>query len=313
MLENLTREFSPRRRYLVGVSGGRDSVALLHALSAAGYRRLIVCHLDHELRGRSAHADANFVRRLANRFDLKAEIGTTDVRALASRAKLSLETAARTARFAFFGDAARLYRCSSIFLAHHADDLVETVLFNLFRGAGMAGASAMERQSIHRIGRTKLTVIRPLLNSWRREIDAYVAAHGLKFREDATNAKLDSTRNKIRHRILPLIEEQFGRDIRSAIWRTAQIWRDENQLIESLLSAEMTTNARLRVKELRKLPVALQRRGVRKWLRAQKIADVDFAAVERVRALLEPDDGAAKVNLAGGRHARRRAGEIFLA
>ena len=81
-------------------------------------------------------------------------------------------------------------RCPRIFLAHHADDLVETALLNLFRGAGPAGMAAMRRISVHRIGKTQLTILRPLLGVWRKRIDAYVREHGLQFREDATNAPL---------------------------------------------------------------------------------------------------------------------------
>src|SRR5881394_1321275 len=209
----LFRDFPPSRRYLIGVSGGRDSIALLHLLVDLGYNKLVVCHLNHQLRGAASRSDARFVEKVARDLGLDCEIGSTDVGVLAKRSKLSIETAARFARLGFFVEVARRRRCPRIFLAHHADDLVETALLNLFRGAGPAGMAAMRKISVHRLGKTNLTILRPLLGVWRSEIDSYVRQNELEFREDSTNATLHSSRNKIRHRILPDIEKQFSRDV----------------------------------------------------------------------------------------------------
>ena len=311
-LERFVRDFPPSNRYLIGVSGGRDSIALLHLLVANGYKNLVVCHLNHQLRGASSRGDARFVEKVARNLKLDCEIGSTDVGALAKRSKLSIETAARFARFAFFVEVARRRCCLRIFLAHHADDLVETALLNLFRGASPGGMAAMRKISIHRIGKTKLTILRPLLGVWRSEIDSYVNQRHLKFREDATNAVLHSSRNKIRHRILPDIEKQFSRDVRKTIWRAAQIWSEEEALLDSLVSAEMISVPHLMVASVRKMPVALQRRAILRWLRARKIADVSFDIVENVRSLIKPGAKIAKVNLPRDQHAHRRAGKIFI-
>jgi len=311
-LERFVRDFPPSNRYLIGVSGGRDSIALLHLLVANGYKNLVVCHLNHQLRGASSRGDARFVEKVARNLKLDCEIGSTDVGALAKRSKLSIETAARFARFAFFVEVARRRCCLRIFLAHHADDLVETALLNLFRGASPGGMAAMRKISIHRIGKTKLTILRPLLGVWRSEIDSYVNQRHLKFREDATNAVLHSSRNKIRHRILPDIEKQFSRDVRKTIWRAAQIWSEEEALLDSLVSAEMISVPHLMVASVRKMPVALQRRAILRWLRARKIADISFDIVENVRSLIKPGAKIAKVNLPRDQHAHRRAGKIFI-
>src|SRR5437588_8937692 len=225
----VTREFPPDPAYLIGVSAGRDSVALLHWLISLGYERLIVCHLNHRLRGRSSDADAQFVKRLVERYNQKLgqalrlpsartskrsarcttagciefELGSSNISALAKKQKISIETAARNARYEFFAETARLRSCRTIFVAHHADDLVETFLINLFRGAGSAGLAAMQETSIRRIDRLELTIVRPFLRFWRKDIDEYVGEHGLKFREDATNKNLRPLRNRIRHRIIP--------------------------------------------------------------------------------------------------------------
>ncbi|PYM03009.1 MAG: tRNA lysidine(34) synthetase TilS [Verrucomicrobia bacterium] len=308
----LFRDFPPSRRYLIGVSGGRDSIALLHLLVDLGYNKLVVCHLNHQLRGRESRRDARFVEKIARDLQLGCEIGSTDVGALAKQSKLSIETAARFGRFAFFVEAARRHRCSRIFLAHHADDLVETALLNLFRGASPGGMAAMRKISVHRIGKTKLTILRPLLGVWRSKINSYIGEHHLEFREDATNAVLHSSRNKIRHRILPDIENQFGRDVRKTIWRAAQIWSEEEAVLDSLVSTETVSAAHLPVVALRKMPVALQRRTILRWLRMRNVADVSFDIVENVRSLIEPGTKAAKVNLPRDQHVRRRAGKIFV-
>ena len=310
--QRFIRDFPPSRRYLIGVSGGRDSIALLHLLVDLGYNKLVVCHLNHQLRGRESRRDARFVEKIARDLQLDCEIGSTDVGALAKQSKLSIETAARFARFAFFVEAARRRRCSRIFLAHHADDLVETALLNLFRGASPGGMAAMRKISVHRIGKTKLTILRPLLGVRRSEINSYIGERHLEFREDATNAALHSSRNKIRHRILPDIENQFGRDVRKTIWRAAQIWSEEEAVLDSLVPTDLTAVATLSVTTLRKLPVALQRRTILRWLRSRKVADVGFDIVENVRALVEPGTKLTKVNLPRDRHARRRAGTIFV-
>ena len=304
------RKFPSHRRYLIGVSGGRDSVALLHWLLELGYRKLVVCHLNHQLRGHSSQADARFVEKLAAKYQTDFEIGSANVRTVAKKKKLSIETAAREERYAFFAKIARRHRCHTIFLAHHADDLVETFLINLFRGAGSAGLAAIREISTRRIDGLDLTIVRPFLCVWRKEIDDYVGEHRLRFREDATNKNLTPLRNRIRHRIVPYLQKTIGRNIRQNIWRTAIIAADEEKWIESELRD--STHADLSVVKLRALPIALQRRALLKWLRTQNVSDVGFDAVERVRSLTDRDAQIAKVNLPENRHARRRGGKIFV-
>lgn len=305
----LLRDFPPAKRYLIGVSGGRDSVALLHWLLARGYGKLVVCHLDHRLRGRTAAADARFVGRLAKANNLTFETAIADVRKLAVESKQSIETAARAARYAFFAQVARRRRCRCIFLGHHADDLVETFLINLFRGAGTQGQRAIRSVAKQQIGNVELTVLRPLLSVSRGELDEYVDAHRLRFREDATNEQLDALRNRVRHRVIPMLEKEFGRDIRNAVRRAASIAAEEDAYLSDALPQSLP---RLSVKDLRAMPVALQRRAIARWLREQRVREVGFGVVEEVRAMLDAERGPAKINLPGDRHARRRAGELFV-
>jgi tRNA(Ile)-lysidine synthase len=301
----VAKKYPPGRRYLIGVSGGRDSVALLDILAALGFRKLIVCHLNHRLRGRSSDADARFVGRLAERYGYQCVTGREEVAARTEQNGESIETAARNARHDFFKKIAREKKCGVIFLAHHADDQVETFLFNLFRGAGGAGLGSMRVETRH----GALRVVRPMLGVWRSGIDAYVKARGLKFREDATNADPAHLRNRMRHRILPLLEKHFGRGIRMSAWRSADILAAENEWLESLTGAPEET---LAVPELRRMPVARQRRLILAWLKKMKVADAGYREVELVRSLADIENAPAKINLPGGLHARRRAKMIFI-
>jgi len=334
----LSRDFPREARYLIGVSGGRDSVTLLHWLVNLGYQKLILCHLNHQLRDRSSLADARFVQKLVERYNqefvgqaprlpgsrtgkrsarpttrrphLHCELGTVNIRAFATKKKMSIETAARDSRYSFFAKVAKRRGCHTIFLAHHADDLVETFLINLFRGAGSAGLAGMREVSTRRIDDVGLTIVRPLLGVWRAQIDNYVRKHRLAFREDASNKNLNPLRNRIRHRVIPYLEKICGRNIRPAIWRAATIAGEEEAWIDRQLPD--SSNAELSAAKLRALPIALQRRAIFKWLRAQKVSGIGFDVIELVRSLIDQDARVAKVNLAGSRHARRRAGNIFV-
>src|SRR6266487_1522023 len=307
---NLLRRFPPGARYLIGVSGGRDSVALLHSLGDLSFKNLVVCHLNHQLRGRSSNTDARFVEKLAAKYDVDLEIGSADVRAIARKQKMSIETAAREARYKFFAKIAKQRRCHTIFLAHHADDLVETFLINLFRGAGLTGLAAMREISTRRIHNVDLTIVRPFLGVWRDEIDRYVRKYRLRFREDVSNKNLAPLRNRLRRRIIPYLEKTLGRKIRTSIWRAATIAAEEEAWIEATAARSAARNKHLAVKKLRGLPTALQRRAIMTWLREQSIADIGFKVIERVRSLLDPK--IAKINLPKDRHVRRRGGRIFV-
>jgi tRNA(Ile)-lysidine synthase len=297
--------YSTTRLYLIGVSGGRDSVVLLHWLATLGFHKLIVCHLDHGLRGRASGADARFVKSLARKYGFDLAIEKTDVKRLAKKKRLSVETAAREARHEFFSKVARKKKCRTVFLAHHADDQVETFLFNLFRGTGAAGLAAMRPEST----RGALRIVRPLLEVWRSEIDDYIREHRLKFREDASNADAKHSRNKMRREIIPALEKWFGREIKKSIRRSSEFLAAENDWLDSLIEKPLRE---LSVAALRAMPVARQRRVILAWLRSLRVSDAGFSEVEAVRALIPATAKKAKVNLSGDRHARRRGGKLFV-
>lgn len=308
----ILRQFPLNEKYLVGVSGGRDSVALLHHLINSGYKRLVVCHLNHRLRGRESSADARFVENVAQQNGLPFELESVNVSATAKKAKVSIETAGRDARYRFFAEISRRRRCHTIFLGHHADDLVETFLINLFRGTGVTGLAGMREVASRQIDKAKLEIVRPLLAVWRDEIDEYVRRHRLPYREDTTNASLVPLRNRVRRKIIPFLEKEFGRNIRKSVWRTASIAAEEDGFFDELLPPNLSKATQLGLKPLRAMPLAMQRRLLHGWLNSGDISNVSFDLVERVRALLDLSNRVAKTNLPGRLHVRRRSGKLFI-
>lgn len=303
------REASRRRRHLVGVSGGADSVALLVGMVRAGFQRLVVCHLDHGLRPGSA-ADARWVKRLSGRLGCDFEGAREDVAALAEEGGMSMETAGREARHRFFAVCAKRWRCGRLVLAHHADDQAETVLWNLLRG-GRGARGMAERQSIRMAGR-ELEVIRPLLGVRRAELREWLAAEKIGWREDETNAQPVAARNRLRNEIFPRLEEIAGRDVVAALGKAAAADAGLRE-VEAWAVAHggALTEGGLDARKLRELPAALQGACVRELLRREAVPDVGREVVDRVLAMLEAG-GPAAVNVPGGRRVRRRQGRLWV-
>ena len=302
---------SRRRRYLVGVSGGADSVALLHGLVRSGFRKLVVCHLDHGLRGRAAAADARFVAKLATELGLDHQQDRRDVAALADCEGISLETAGRRARHAFFADCARQWRCRHLLLAHHADDQAETVLWNLLRGS--RGASGMAVEQELPMSGLRMTVARPLLEIRREELRDWLTAGKLRWREDETNAGREFARNRLRHEALPLLSRIARRDVTGPLAKAADADFELREVEAWAVAQAQATDpqGRLHVPRLRELPDSLRRACVFDYLRRAGVPDLDRATVDRVLGMLA-DGGAPRVMLPGGKLARRRQGRVFI-
>jgi tRNA(Ile)-lysidine synthase len=301
---------SPRKKLIVAVSGGPDSVALLHLLLDAGHRKLVVAHFDHRLRGRASSKDAAFVKGLSSTLDLPFEGGSADVKSRAKVEKLSMEAAAREARYEFLSSIAKKHRTRAVLLAHHADDQVETCLFNFLRGSGIAGLSGMKPCSPRTVVGIRLELLRPLLGITKEELLGYLKERKIRFREDATNAKAEASRNKLRLKVLPLIDSLFGNSYKGSIVRNARLLADEEEWLSSV-ALPMALKEQLSARLLRDLHPALRRRVLHAWLKNQGIHEPGFAEVERAASLMTPE-GPAKVNLPGNRHARRRSGMLFI-
>jgi tRNA(Ile)-lysidine synthase len=299
-----------RRRYLAGISGGADSVALLHLLHRHGFREVVVCHLDHGLRGRASTGDARFVEKLATSLGYPCESGKVDVRAVMRENGDSLETAAREARHAFFALCSRKHRCPRLLLAHHADDQAETVLWNLLRGS--RGLSGMQESQVLQVAGRPLECQRPLLLLRRDEVRDWLSSEKLAWREDATNAKPVAVRNRLRHEVLPLLADIARRDVTESLVRAAGSSR-EHRAIERWAvkqAAVLDPQGRLHLPKLRTLPRELQAACLYDYLRTSGVAGLSRDLVLRGLALLDAD-GPPAVNLPGGRILRRRAGRMF--
>jgi tRNA(Ile)-lysidine synthase len=285
-------------------------VALLHLLLEAGYFNLVVAHFNHQLRGRESGTDASFVRRLAEKLRLPLESGKGDVRREAGLRKLSLETAAREARYAFLCSVAKKHRSRTLLLAHHADDQVETSLFNFLRGSGAAGLAGMKPHSTRNLQGVMMKLHRPLLGVSKSDLLDYLSRHRIPHREDASNKIAGNSRNKLRLKILPEIESLFGSSFRAAIVRSASIFAEEEEFLSGIIEP-MASVEKLSVKTLRELHPALRRRLIHAWLKRHGIKEPGFAEVERTSSMLT-EGGPAKINLPGNSHARRRGGMLFL-
>lgn len=299
--------YPKERVYLVGVSGGVDSRVLLQTLIDTGFTNLVICHLDHRLRGGDSERENRLIRRLATR--LKLPLVQEQVQGWPQ--KLSLETAARQARQQFFVRAAKQFGASHVFLGHQADDQVETFLFNILRGAGSIGQAAMRTETRISVHGVDLIVVRPLLHVWKQEIRDYARQRRLTFSEDVTNAENKFTRNRIRNLLVPEIERILGRPFKSNLLRLCEIAGDEAELLRQLTPTWWELDE-LPVRDLRTLPVAFQRRVIHQWLTRKQIDDVSFEDVEQIRSMLSHQE-IAKVNLSAGNSCRRRAGKLFIA
>ena len=284
-------------------------MVLLHWLHGLGYRKLVVCHLNHQLRGRASAADARLVERTAR------QLGFTSVTESASVAgttgKHSLETAGRHARHAFFARCAQVHRCDRVFLAHHADDQAETVLMNVLRGSSLRGLGGMRSITEIQVGERRLVLLRPLLAYSREELRNYAAEHGVKYREDSSNQSGDFLRNRIRHELLPQASRVMQRNVRPALLRIADMAREDDACLQSQVDA-FSVGDSLDTKFLLTTPIAMQRRTLHAWMQHHGVPLISFELIESIRALLPPQSPVAKGNLPGGRWVRRRAGTLFI-
>ena len=200
-----TRRYIERKQLLddeakvvVALSGGADSVALLHILKRLGYR-CTAAHCNFHLRGTESQRDEEFTRALCERLGIELAVAHFDTAAYAKENRVSIEMAARELRYRFFEETRAAQGASAIAVAHHRDDVAETMLLNLIRGTGIRG--------LHGIQPRNGNIVRPLLCLERKEITAYLQSIGKEYVTDSTNLTSDYTRNKIRLEILPLIRE----------------------------------------------------------------------------------------------------------
>lgn len=229
---------------VVGVSGGADSLTLLHllyTLQSTLECQLHVATLDHGLRGKAGTADAEYVRTIAEQLSLPVTVGHADARQVAAAERIGIEAAARIVRYEFLAKVAGQVGAERVAVAHHAGDQAETVLMHLLRGAGLAGLGGMA-MATPMPGYPHLTLIRPLLWNTRIEIEAYCKPQGLTPREDATNQDTSYLRNRLRLNILPDLE-QINPHVQRALVQAGDIMRVENDYIQGQLEKVVSGGA----------------------------------------------------------------------
>ena len=252
------RLFLRGQKILVAISGGVDSMVLLHILNSFAQKnrwQISVAHFNHQLRGRASDADEKLVRQTAKKLRLKFTAGRAAVKKFATQSKISVEMAARKLRHEFLVRVAREQKVSVVALAHHADDQVELFFLRLLRGAGGEGLAGMKWRSPSPANPI-IALVRPLLGFSKNEILEFARTEKIKFREDATNLSSDFLRNRIRNELLPLLQKNYQPGLAKTVLRLMEIVGDESEF------AGATAAAWLARPEMGfdRLPVAVQRK-----------------------------------------------------
>lgn len=308
-LANLRPPLWPADKLVVAVSGGPDSLALLHLLTQGGAHRaenVIAAHLDHGWREEAA-IEAGWVAQTAVAWGATAVVERVDTAALAAREGLSLEEAGRLARYDFLARTAHQAGVSTIVTAHHADDQAETVLMHLLRGSGLAGLRGMLPVSAVP-GEEDLRLIRPLLERTAAEIRAYCETHRLEPIEDPTNEETRFYRNRLRHELLPILETYNPR-IRRRLQHTASVIAADYALLErqrqrhwdELLADSGPGWRRLDLAGWRALPLSLRRSTLRQAVTelAPAVRDISFRTIELARLVAETGEVGSQATLPG--------------
>jgi len=285
--------FLPGCRLGVAVSGGADSVFLLHALREMASAELSVIHIEHGIRGSASIEDAVFVKELAEKLGLPFHLHGADVPAIPD----NQEQAARHVRQKFFAELIAAGTVDRIATGHTRSDQAETVLYRILRGSGLAGMAGI-------LPVTKEGLVRPLLEIDRAEIEAWLRERNIAWREDASNQDRTYARNRLRHEILPLLRETFNPKLDETLSNMATVARDEELYWEStLLSPQprVPSPQTLELHQLTSTPPAVARRRIRNAIAAAKgdLRQIDFAHVERILEMARSHDGHDRVQLPG--------------
>lgn len=294
----------PGDRVLVGVSGGPDSVALIHllvSLRAEFNLSIHVAHLNHQFRAREAEADAQYVELLAQHLGIPYTIETFDVPGFISAKGLSPEDGARRVRYNFFDKVSGIIGATKIALGHTADDQAETILMRLIRGSGTEGLLG--------ILPVRAKVIHPLIEVTREEVEAYLKEHNLSGKLDTSNLKPIYTRNKIRLKLLPLLTEEYNPNIKAILVRTAEILsQDDDYLkgatrkaLDRVIKGRKTGMITLDLNRFRLLHKAIQRRLLREVLILAKgdVLNITVGHIDDILVLMLAE-GSARLNLPDG-------------
>ena len=283
--KQLQQMLQPKQRAAVALSGGRDSVCLLHMMQGLAHRlsiHLMAVHVHHGLRA-EAYADEAFCRELCRNLGIELVVEQVNVPTRVRQTGETVEEAARVLRYQVFERLVQSGKADRILLAHHQQDQAETVLLHLLRGSGLTGLGGMKAQ--------RLPYLRPMLEVPKAEIDAYVQTHDLPFVEDASNMDTAYRRNHIRHKLLPLLEQEYNPEIVTALSRMATLLQEEEAFLEEQVP-QVPEGERLEISLLEQYPTNLQRRILRKWLRQNGLeSDVQLVHLQQLMDLAQGATG----------------------
>jgi tRNA(Ile)-lysidine synthase len=312
MLENTYQFIQPyltnkKNPVVVGVSGGPDSLVLLHLLVQMG-ANCIVGHVHHGIR-EDADGDLTLVQRYAATWDVPFYVKRFDITKIAARTKQSIEEAGRNNRYQFLFDLAVQFQGCVVFVGHTADDQVETVLMHFLRGSGLDGLRGMQLSLLPNPWSKTIPLVRPLLGVWRTEIETYCQVFDLLPAQDVTNTQTEYLRNKLRHQLLPNLTE-YNPQVKKAIWKLAAIVGDDAEVIKEVLQGvwsrvvleESLSRIVFDRKTFCSLNVSSKRGLVREAvLRLRGDLDgVNFEQVERILGILSTDLSTGQFHLGRG-------------
>jgi tRNA(Ile)-lysidine synthase len=284
----------PHDTIIVAVSGGPDSVALLHILHQLAFTEkwhLIVAHVNHQFRGQESLKEKEFVQQLAQHLQLPLETTDIDIPSYIKQTAMNAQLAAREKRYAFFHQLAQQYQAQKIALAHHADDQAETLMMRLLRGTGAAGLSGIPERRLEK----KVELIRPFLRIYKSEIEAYCKTNQFSYCRDSSNEKLDYFRNQIRLEVLPYLK-LINPKLPESLNRLSDILREEDlhlftQTVEIYhqIVQKQASSASLSAQSFIRLSIAIQRRLIRhivQQLSQEDVPRLDFVRLEKIRSAI---------------------------
>ncbi len=282
------RLLQPEQKLIVTVSGGIDSVVMLDALmqlQAMWKFEIVVAHVNFKLRGKESDGDEQFVRRLAERYDLPFYSEQANTRKIAKQQQRSLQETARDIRYTFFDTLKKSLKADAIVTAHNANDNAETMLLNLLRGSGIDGVAGIPVQ--------RDNIIRPLLCVTRKEIVQYAKKKKLKFREDSSNSKDEYTRNYLRNNIIPKLEQRINPSLNETLLNEAEVFRSAanfaNKETDNVYS-NVVSSSKIDIKKLSALDPFIQQSVVRRVMKELRI-EPSFIIISSILELAEHQKG----------------------
>ncbi len=297
---------------LVAFSGGADSSSLLHLLHEHYAGKVFAAHVNHMIRGEEAYRDEEFCRKVCKELDIPLFVLRRDIPSYASELGVSIETAARLARYEFFDSLMLEHDIPLLATAHNANDNLETLIFNITRGAGLSGACGIPPTRKCKHG----TVVRPILNMSREQILLFCRERGIEYVTDSTNLDTDYTRNKIRTEIIPSLVKINPSAVRNASRMCASLREDElclDSMADLFCEQQMGDDASFDVDKILGSPASVANRALMSLYSSMADgANLEYVHIEAIRKLCEKAVPHSRINLPRGLDARIEGGKLYI-